>query len=323
MIIITGGAGFIGSAFLAKLNLMNMADVLVVDELGASDKWRNLQGKQFNDYLHKDLFLSKLEAGSLSKVEAIIHLGANSSTTETNVEHLMENNYRYTRRLAEWSIKNNARFIYASSGATYGDGTLGFSDEHDDTTRKLVPLNAYGYSKQIFDLWALHSKAIDKIAGIKFFNVFGPNEYHKEDMRSLVCKAYHQIRQHGVVQLFRSYKPEYNDGEQVRDFVYIKDCNEVMWWLLKNPGVHGLFNLGTGKARSWNDLAAAIFDALELPSNIEYCDMPLAIRDSYQYRTEATTAKLRAAGCTHAFRSLEESVKDYVQNYLYPSTRYL
>ncbi len=323
MIVITGGAGFIGSAFLGKLNQMNVTDVLVVDELGASNKWRNLQGKRFIDYLHKDPFLPMLESGGLPGIDAIIHLGANSSTTEENVEHLMENNYRYTRRIAEWCIKNSVRCIYASSGATYGDGALGFSDEHDETTLKLVPLNAYGYSKQIFDVWAIHSKAIGKIAGIKFFNVFGPNEYHKGDMRSLVCKAYHQIREHGLVRLFRSYKPEYNDGEQLRDFVYIKDCNEVLWWFMNNAGANGLFNLGTGKARSWNDLASAIFAGLELPVNIEYCDMPPAIRNSYQYHTEATTAKLRGAGCTHEFRSLEESVKDYVQNYLHPSTRYL
>lgn len=322
MIIVTGGAGFIGSAFVAKLNAMNISDILIVDELGTSDKWKNILGKKFQDYLHKKDFLEKLLANKFSKVDAVIHMGANSSTTEKDVEHLMENNYRYTRRLTEWSVKKKVRFIYASSGATYGSGEKGFSDD-DAVTRELVPLNAYGYSKQIFDLWALQHSVIKKIAGIKFFNVFGPNEYHKGEMKSLICKAYYQIQNHGKIRLFKSYNPEYADGEFVRDFVYIKDCNEVLWWLLNKPAVNGIFNLGTGKARSWNDLAKAIFAALELKPNIEYIDMPEDIRKAYQYYTKAATEKLRAAGCTHEFQSLEDSVKDYVQQYLHPTLRYL
>ncbi len=322
MIVVTGGAGFIGSAMIAKLNEQKITDVLVVDELGSSSKWRNLTGKQFTDYLHKDQFMEMLLNERLPKIEAIIHLGANSSTTETDVEHLMENNYRFTRILAEWSIRKKTRFIYASSGATYGDGAEGFSDD-DATTIRLKPLNPYGYSKQIFDLWLLQHGMQNKVAGIKFFNVFGPNEYHKGDMRSLVCKAYDQIQENGKIQLFKSYKAEYKHGEQVRDFVYVKDCTEVLWWLLQSPRVNGIFNLGTGQARTWNDLAKSVFDALGLPPNIEYVEMPETIRQAYQYHTEAEIRKLKDAGCPVLFRSLEESVRDYVQQYLHPSLRYL
>jgi len=322
MIVITGGAGFIGSAMVAKLNEKGVTDILVVDELGTSSKWKNLLGKNFTDYLHKENFLDILLSERLPKIEAIIHMGANSSTTEKDAEHLMENNYRYTRVLAEWSLKKKARFIYASSGATYGDGTMGFNDD-EETTLSLKPLNAYGYSKQIFDLWLLQNKHQNKVAGIKFFNVFGPNEYHKGDMKSLVCKAYYQIQEIGKIRLFKSYKPEYKHGEQVRDFVYIKDCAEVLWWFLNSPKVNGIYNLGTGKARTWNDLAKAIFAALGQASNIEYIEMPEDIRGAYQYHTEANTKKLFAAGCPVKFRSLEDSVKDYVQNYLHPVLRYL
>ena len=322
MIVVTGGAGFIGSAMVSKLNEKGISDILVVDELGTSTKWKNLVGKQFTDYLYKEHFLDALLGERLPKIEAIIHMGANSSTTEKDVEHLMENNYRYTRVLAEWSIRKKVRFIYASSGATYGDGTLGFSDD-DATSLTLRPLNAYGYSKQVFDQWLLHNGMQNKVAGIKFFNVFGPNEYHKGEMKSLVCKAYNQILEIGKIRLFKSYRPEYKHGEQVRDFVYIKDCAEVMWWLLNSPKVNGIFNLGTGTARTWNDLAKAIFAALGVVPNIEYIEMPDELRGAYQYHTEADTRKIFAAGCPVTFRSLEESVKDYVQRYLHPELRYL
>ena len=234
MIVVTGGAGFIGSAMVSKLNENGETDILIVDELSTSIKWKNLVGKQYIDYIHKDNFLEMLLNDRFPKIEAIIHMGANSSTTEKDVDHLMENNYRYTRVLAEWSIRKKARFIYASSGATYGDGSLGFSDDNV-LVQKLAPLNAYGYSKQMFDLWMLRNKLENKVVGIKFFNVFGPNEYHKDDMKSLVCKAYYQIQENGKIRLFKSYKPEYKHGEQVRDFVYIKDCVEVLWWFLKSP----------------------------------------------------------------------------------------
>ncbi len=322
MIVVTGGAGFIGSAMVSKLNEKGINDILVVDELGTSPKWKNLVGKQFTDYLYKEHFLDALLGERLPKIDAIIHMGANSSTTEKDVEHLMENNYRYTRVLAEWSVRKKTRFIYASSGATYGDGTLGFSDD-DATSMTLRPLNAYGYSKQVFDQWLVHNGMQNKVAGIKFFNVFGPNEYHKGEMKSLVCKAYNQIQEIGKIRLFKSYRPEYKHGEQVRDFVYIKDCTDVMWWLLNSPKINGIFNLGTGTARTWNDLAKAIFAALGTVPNIEYIEMPDELRGAYQYHTEADTRKIFAAGCPVTFRSLEDSVKDYVQQYLHPELRYL
>jgi ADP-L-glycero-D-manno-heptose 6-epimerase len=322
MIVVTGGAGFIGSAMIAKLNEKGEQDILVIDELGTSAKWKNLAGKQFTDYIHKDNFIEMLLNERLPKIEAIIHMGANSSTTEKDVDHLMENNYRYTRILAEWSVRKKVRFIYASSGATYGDGAKGFSDA-DSVSPELMPLNAYGYSKQLLDQWVLQHDLQQKVVGIKFFNVFGPNEYHKGDMKSLICKSYTQIQENGKIRLFKSYRPEYKHGEQVRDFVYIKDCTEVLWWLLKTPKVNGIYNLGTGKARTWNDLAKAVFAALEISPNIEYVEMPEEIRNAYQYHTEAEITKLQSSGCPVQFRSLEDSVKDYVQNYLHPELRYL
>ncbi len=322
MIVVTGGAGFIGSAMVAKLNEKGESDILIVDELSTSSKWKNLVGKRFTDYIHKDNFIEMLLNDRLPKIDAIIHMGANSSTTEKDVDHLMENNYRYTKILAEWAVRKKARFIYASSGATYGDGSLGFSDD-DAGSPKLLPMNAYGFSIQMADLWVLQNVLQNKTVGIKFFNVFGPNEYHKGDMKSLVCKAYTQIQEIGKIRLFKSYKPEYKHGEQVRDFVYVKDCTEVLWWFLNSPKVNGIFNLGTGKARTWNDLAKAVFSALDLAPNIEYTEMPEEIRNAYQYHTEATINKLQKAGCPVQFRSLEDSVKDYVQKYLHPSVNYL
>ncbi len=323
MIVVTGGAGFIGSATIAMLNKIGRDDILVVDELGKSEQSKNLVSKKIAGYEHKDDFLNAIERNTYtSTIDSIIHLGACSSTTEQDVEYLMRNNYRYTRQLAEWSLAHNVSFIYASSAATYGDGSHGFSDD-DTVTPLLHPLNPYGHSKQAFDLWALQQQLLDKITGIKFFNVFGPNEYHKGDMMSLVAKAYRQIQGTGKVRLFKSYRSDYGDGEQVRDFIYIKDCTAVLAWLLEHPTVHGLFNLGTGKARSWNDLATAIFSALGKPVRIEYIDMPETIRDAYQYHTEATMDKLRRAGCQLLFHSLEDAVKDYVQNYLHTATPYL
>jgi len=227
----------------------------------------------------------------------------------------MENNFHYSCRLAEWARRQGMRFIYASSAATYGDGSRGFSDD-DEMTRALKPINMYGYSKQLFDLWVLRNGLVSSVAGIKFFNVFGPNEYHKEDMTSVIFKAFHQIREKRPVGLFKSYKPEYADGGQKRDFVSVKECVEVLWWLLEHREVNGIFNLGTGQARSWNDLIAAVFAALERPAAIDYIEMPEAIRGQYQYFTEARMDKLRAAGCPIDFPPLEETVGDYIRNHL-------
>jgi len=316
MLVVTGGAGFIGSAMIWKLNQAGLRDILVVDALDTSDKWRNLVNRKFADYLDRQDFLDRLTAGQLpGPIEAIVHMGACSSTTERDAQFLMENNYRYTRRLAEWALAHQVRFLYASSGATYGDGSLGYSDE-DGATLRLKPLNLYGYSKQLFDLWAVNSGAAGRIVGLKFFNVFGPNEYHKGDMRSVVHKAFGQIRETGRVRLFKSCRADYADGEQERDFVYVKDVTEVMGWFLQNPGVNGIFNVGTGRARTWNDLARAVFAALGKPAKIEYFEMPEILKDRYQYHTQADASKLHRAGYPGAFRPLEEAVDDYVRNYL-------
>ena len=323
MIIVTGGAGFIGSAFVWKLNQEGIDDILIVDRLGTTDKWKNLVNLRFVNYMHKDDFLELIYNDTINfEVEAIIHMGACSSTTQRNADYLWKNNNVYTGYLAEWATERSIRFIYASSAATYGDGSLGFSDDHDKI-KTLKPINMYGYSKQVFDLRVLRQSWEDKIAGIKFFNVFGPNEYHKEDMTSVIFKAFHQIKETGTVKLFKSYLPKYPDGGQLRDFVYVKDCIDVMWWLFTNPDVNGIFNLGTGKARTWNDLIRAVFDAMQLKTNIEYIEMPEALRNQYQYFTEAKMDKLKAAGCPVAFSSLEDSVRDYVVNYLQKSDPYL
>jgi ADP-L-glycero-D-manno-heptose 6-epimerase len=323
MIIVTGGAGFIGSAFIWKLNNEGVDDILVVDELGESDKWKNLVNRRYVEYIHKDAFLRMIRNEQMPFTpRAIIHMGACSSTTERDADYLMDNNYHYTCRLAEWALPKNIRFIYASSAATYGAGSQGFSDDNA-VTPMLRPMNMYGYSKQVFDLWVLRQQAEKQVVGIKFFNVFGPNEYHKGDMRSVVHKAFEQIRDTGKVRLFKSHKPEYTDGGQMRDFVYVKDCVDAMWWLLEHPEINGIFNLGTGKARTWNDLIQALFSAMKMKPKIEYFDIPPEIRSQYQYLTEAEMDKLRATGCQAAFRPLEEAVQDYVVNYLQKPDRHL
>jgi len=314
MVILTGGAGFIGSAFLSKLNSEGITDILVVDELGEDEKWKNLLGKEFSDYLHKDQFLELIENNKIEKADCVIHMGACSSTTERDAEFMMQNNFRYTKTLAKWAIKNNARFIYASSAATYGDGEHGFSDTMEHFN-KLNPLNVYALSKQLFDLWAIRTGAVDKMTGIKFFNVFGPNEYHKESMSSVVFKAFHQIKEKGSMGLFKSYRDDFKHGEQKRDFIYVKDCCEVMWWFMQNQTT-GIFNLGTGKPRSWNDLAKAVFSALGKPEKIKYIEMPDTLKEKYQYYTAAEMQKLKDAGCEHEFMSLEDGVADYVKNFL-------
>ncbi|MBN2515809.1 MAG: ADP-glyceromanno-heptose 6-epimerase [Deltaproteobacteria bacterium] len=323
MIVVTGGAGFIGSAFVWKLNSEGIDDIVIVDRLGTSEKWKNLVNRRYVDYFHKDDFLRMICEDTISfNVEAIIHMGACSSTTERDCDYLMENNYRYSRRLAKWAVKKDIRFIYASSAATYGDGTLGFSDD-DRVSETLRPINMYGYSKQVFDLWVLKNQFEKRFTGIKFYNVFGPNEYHKGDMRSVIHKSFGQIAETGKVRLFKSYRAEYADGEQKRDFVYVKDCVDIMWWFFQNHDVAGIFNLGTGQARTWNDLVGAVFSAMGREPEIEYIDMPESIQPQYQYFTEAKMDKLRSAGNTIPFQSLEESVADYVVNYLEKNEQHL
>ena len=316
MIVVTGGAGFIGSAFVWRLNQEGINDIVIVDSLGTDDKWKNLVNLRFADYIHKDNFLRLICDDQVPfDVSAIVHMGACSSTTERDADYLWNNNYLYTKTLAVWALQRGIRYIYASSAATYGDGTQGFSDGHSKIN-ELQPINMYGYSKQVFDLWALKNQVENKIAGIKFFNVFGPNEYHKADMTSVIFKAFHQIKETGKVKLFKSYLPKYPDGGQMRDFVYIKDCIDVMWWLFNNPAANGIFNLGTGKARTWNDLIKAVFAAMGLKTNIEYIEMPESLRNQYQYFTEAKMSKLKKGGCPVKFSSLEDSVRDYVVNHL-------
>jgi len=323
MIVVTGGAGFIGSAFVWRLNQEGIDDIVIVDSLGTDDKWKNLVNLRFADYIHKDDFLRMICDDRVPfDISAIVHMGACSSTTERDADYLWNNNYLYTKTLAEGSLQRGIRFIYASSAATYGDGTQGFSDDHSKISG-LKPINMYGYSKQLFDLWALKNHVEDKIAGIKFFNVFGPNEYHKADMTSVIFKAFHQIKETGKVKLFKSYKPEYKNGAQLRDFIYVKDCVNAMWWLFNNPAANGIFNLGTGKAKTWNDLIKAVFTAMGIKTNIEYIEMPGSLRNQYQYFTEAKIDKLKTAGCPVAFSSLEDSVRDYITNYLQKSDPHL
>ena len=322
MYIITGGAGFIGSACLWRLNRAGVDDVLVVDNLGESAKWKNLVNRRYRDYLHKGQLLNRLERGDLGKITAIIHMGACSATTELDADYLMENNLHYSQRLAGYCLNHDIRFINASSAATYGNGSQGFSDslEAHDT---LQPLNMYGYSKHRFDLWARRENCLDRLASLKFFNVFGPNEYHKGDMSSVLFKAFHQVEEEGLIRLFKSHREAYADGGQQRDFVYVKDCVELIWWLLEHPDVGGIFNVGTGQARTWNDLATAVFKAMGLAPRIEYIDMPAHLRDHYQYYTCADIGALRAAGYERPFSSLEDAAADYVGNYLQRDDPYL
>jgi ADP-L-glycero-D-manno-heptose 6-epimerase len=316
MIIVTGGAGFIGSALIAALNKRQITDILVVDELATDAKWKNLVNLSFADYVEKDDFLEMVVAGKVgSPVEAVFHLGACSSTTETNASYLIKNNYEYTKLLTQWATQADIRFIYASSAATYGNGSAGFSD-NDEKIHELKPLNMYGYSKQLFDLWAHRVGLLKKIVGLKYFNVFGPNEYHKADMRSFILKAYEQINATGEVRLFKSHNPKYDDGEYLRDFIYVKDAVDMTLFFFDNPKVCGLFNIGTGSARTWNDLVKAVFAAMDKEPNIEYIEMPESIRNQYQYFTEADITKLRTAGYKKQITPLENAIKDYVQKYL-------
>ncbi len=316
--VITGAAGFIGRNAVAELNRRGQADLLLVDELGTDEKWRNLRGLRFEDIVSPAAFLARVESGALPEIEAIVHLGACSATTERDADYLLRNNYAYTRTLCEWSLRNHARFIYASSAATYGEGAQGYSDA-DASTPTLMPLNMYGYSKHMFDVWALRHGLFDRgtssIVGLKYFNVFGPYEDHKGDMRSVVSKSYGQILRTGEVALFKSYRPEYADGAQRRDFIYVKDAVNVTLSFLEHRACGGLFNCGTGIARTWVDLATAVFHAMGKPVDIRFIDMPETLKGKYQYFTEAEMGKLRAAGYTKPFTTLEDGVTDYIRNY--------
>jgi ADP-L-glycero-D-manno-heptose 6-epimerase len=318
MVIVTGGAGFIGSAVVWKLNQMGVDRILVVDNLKRSEKWRNLVNRRYWDYVHKSALPGLLDSNALGRIEAIVHMGACSSTTETDADFLMENNFHYSRELARYALARGLRFINASSAATYGDGAEGFSDDHRGLDR-LKPLNMYGYSKHLFDCWASRESVLDRLVSLKFFNVFGPNEYHKGDMCSVIFKAFAQVREAGRIRLFKSYRPEVADGAQRRDFVYVKDCAELVWWFLQCPSVSGVFNVGTGRSRSWNALARSVFLAMHQPPAIDYVDMPPDLRPRYQYFTQADMRKLSALDCPVRFTELETAVGDYIGGYLQQS----
>ena len=324
MIAVTGGAGFIGSVLVWKLNELGHKDILVVDEHAQnSPKWRNVEKRAFGLYLDSEPFIQQLEAGKFDgKITAIFHMGACSDTTEMDVQYLRRNNSEYTERIAKWCMKNHAYLAYASSAATYGNGDLGFSDE-DWKNPSLRPLNPYGQSKLDFDLWMLKNGYEKAITGLRFFNVYGPNEYHKGGMRSMVQKGFEQIRAEGKIRLFKSYKKEYADGGQMRDFIYVKDVVDAMIWFYQNPSMKGIYNLGAGKAQSWNELAEALFKAMGREKDIEYVEMPDSLKNQYQYFTQADLKKLMKTGCPVRFMDLEKGVGDYVLNYLSKPDSYL
>ena len=321
--VVTGGAGLIGSAVIWAINNQNSENVWLVDQWeDDSLKTRNLEHLGFRRTLGLSEFRGLIghKDPELTDIRTIIHLGACSSTTETDENYLHDNNFLYTKELCEWSLAHGVRFIYASSAATYGDGTKGMDDKDDDI-EKFEPLNLYGWSKHKFDLLAKKEGWLKRITGLKYFNVYGPNEEHKGDMRSVVSKAYEQITGTGRMTLFKSHRSEYRNGEQKRDFLYIKDAVRMTLWLAENVEATGLFNLGNGTARTWLDLGNSIFSALGQESNIEFIDMPEVLRDKYQYFTQATISKLRSSGFADNLFSLEEAVNDYVTGYLSPDRR--
>jgi ADP-L-glycero-D-manno-heptose 6-epimerase len=317
-VIVTGGAGFIGSVLVWELNRRGCFQVTIADYPAQGEKCANLGGLRYTEFIGPADLLMRLSSGSMGKLDYIFHLGACSSTTETNEKYLRENNYEYSRQLAEWALGAGVRFVYASSAATYGDGSAGMDDSDPRELERLRPLNLYGQSKQWMDLHAWREGWLDRIVSLKYFNVFGPNEHHKGEMRSVVCKSYSEVLQTDVIRLFKSYRPQYRDGEQRRDFLYVKDAVAMTIHLAANLAVNGIFNIGSGEARTWNDLARAVFAALGREPRIEYIDMPESIRDKYQYFTQADISKLRAAGYDQPITSLEDAVCDYVMNYLVP-----
>lgn len=321
LVLVTGGAGFIGSALVWALNQRGLDRVWISDYLGTDERFKNLVPLAFEDYLAADDLLQLIanKDPRLAEVRYVFHLGACSSTTEQDSAYLMRNNYEYTKTLATWACNEpGVRFVYASSAATYGDGTQGMDDQVTPL-QSLKPLNKYGYSKHLFDTWAQKKGLFPQIVGLKYFNVFGPNEYHKVGMRSMVHKAFEQIQAQGHIELFKSYHPDYADGEQKRDFLYVKDAVNMTLHLAECPTAGGLYNLGSGQAHSWLELANAIFQAMELPPSIRFVDMPESLRAHYQYYTQASLDKLRATGYTQPITPLASAVFDYVQHYLIPN----
>ncbi len=331
MYVVTGAAGFIGSALIWELNRRGYDQILAVDHFEMGEKWQNLRNLEIFDYMDKQIFLEKIRCKELAgRPEVIFHLGACSATTETDMGYLMENNYNYTLQLARYALENNSRFIYASSAATYGDGSHGYADDHK-TLQKLQPLNKYAYSKYLFDLHAYKQGWLDQLVGLKYFNVYGPNEYHKGNMRSVVHKSFQQALTDGEIRLFKSHRSDFEDGGQKRDFLYVKDAVKMTLFFLDNPGLNGIYNIGRGKARTFADLGATVLETVKNSEvaettgkeEINYIDMPAELRDRYQYYTEADISKLREAGYRDELYHLEEGIQDYLENYLLTEDPYL
>lgn len=318
--VVTGAAGLIGSALVRHLNLAGADDIIAVDRLGTSEKWRHLVPLRFAEYYDAEEFFARIERepDALGEIGTVFHLGACSSTTERDASYLVANNVRRSQEIARWAFARGARFVYASSAATYGARESEMREDLDP--HALRPLNMYGYSKHLFDLWMRREGLLERAVAIKYFNVYGPNEDHKGTMRSVVAKAFDQIHERGVIDLFKSYRPGIADGEQTRDFLYVKDAAAMTAFLARAPQAGGIYNAGSGIERSWNDLARAVFAALELPERIAYVEMPDVLRGKYQYRTVATIDRLRAAGYTAPVTALEDAVADYVRNYLVTGT---
>ena len=337
MIVITGGAGMIGSMVAWHLNQkLGRNDLVIVDHITHESQWQNLVHRHYIEYLDKDQLFDYLDGNEDAEIDAVIHMGAISATTERDFNKLVEANIHYSQDLWGWCAQHEVPFFYASSAATYGDGANGYDDA---SIEKLRPLNAYGYSKHFFDQWALRQQAENAPqppawAGFKFFNVYGPNEYHKERMASVAFHTFNQVKATGGMKLFKSNKADVADGMQSRDFVYVKDCADIIAHFLnqatgfdqntgtENPCQNGIYNIGTGQARSFNDLASAVMNSMDIKPNIDFIDMPEDLQGKYQYFTQANVAKLRAAGYSKAFTSLEDGVKDYVQNYLLSEDKY-
>lgn len=321
--VVTGGAGLIGSATIWGINNQNLQNIWLVDWVEEnSKKEKNIENLKYQRLVDAQKFRNLIaeKNSDLSDVKTIIHLGACSSTTETNEQYLDDNNFLYTMEICQWALERDVRFVYASSAATYGDGSCGMDDQEEDISQ-FEPLNLYGWSKHKFDMLAKERGWFEKITGLKYFNVYGPNEEHKGDMRSVVSKAYEQIATSEKMTLFKSHRPEYRDGEQKRDFLYVKDAVQMTLWLAQNQEATGIFNLGNGLARTWIDLGMAIFSALNMEPRIEFVEMPEILRDKYQYFTQAKIEKLKKQGFNRSLFSLEEAVADYVKNYLAPDLR--
>lgn len=313
--ILTGGAGFIGSCVLRALNDLGIEDIVVVDHIATTEKWKNLLNKKYSEYIHKDIFLKRLKYGEFTDACAVIHMGACSSTTEHNFDYLWMNNVEYSKTLWKFCVQNNIPLIYASSAATYGDGSKGFNDQKK--IDELQPLNGYGYSKQIFDQWTKRQeKKPLQYVGLKFFNVYGPNEYFKGSMASMVYNGYRQIITNGKIKLFKSENSHYADGSQERDFIYVKDVCKVILFFLEHPECNGIYNVGTGRSQTFAELVSSVFYALNREPVIEYIDMPVELKEKYQYHTQAEITKLRNAGFQDEFMNVSQGVKDYVLEYL-------